>query len=128
MEEKHQLLEQVAPVVGVLLQRFSGLESVIEEPSEMPEPLIQGTIQRMINGDDEKIIEALSELPLFKYRVAALPSMDIWDPRHECYADFIHRNEGATIRWWTECASSIPEPQIKEWLEELWRGSTRRGR
>lgn len=108
--------EKWIPVTFILLERFAGLEELIDQDEDFPCNSLRAILERL-PGDstDISIANALSRMNCFTYRARSPISM--WNPLEQSFASFVHDHKGhvRVFQWDRE----HPEPNvIQAWLLE----------
>ncbi len=104
------------PITFVLLERFAGLEELIDQDEDFPCNSLRTILERLpLDSADEIIAAALSRMNCFTYR--AKSPISLWNPLEQSFAAFAHAHKGhvRVFQWDRE----HPEPNvIQAWLLE----------
>ena len=109
-------MKWVAPIF-LLLERFAGLEELIDRDEDIPINELQRILDRMPkSATDGVIADALSRMNCFTYRVKS-PTSKLWNPLEQSYASFVHAHRGHVRVFQWNCEH--PDPTVTQaWLLE----------
>lgn len=100
----------------LLLERFSGLEEMIDRDEDIPSNAIQMILAALSPGvTDESIADALSRMNCFTYR--AKSPVSLWNPLEQSFVVFGHAHKGHVRVFQWDCEYPAPE-LIRVWLLE----------
>lgn len=115
-------LESWRGVCFDLIEHLVGLEIIMEDPDEHPVPSIRtaiftATAMPTRVGNAELLVQYLSRLPLFEYRVAAQVSDKRWQPLEETFTSFSDRH-WHRLRFWRDWVADPSPSEVARWLRE----------
>lgn len=104
------------PVMFLLMERFAGLDEMIDRDEDIPSNAIQMILASLPQRvTDESIADAFSRMNCFTYR--AKSPVSLWNPLEQSFSAFVraHKEHVRVFQW----DSEYPAPElIRAWLLE----------
>lgn len=114
--QRLRCIHWAAPIF-ILLERFAGLEELIDQDADFPEASIVQVLEQFSTGmpitTDNEIADALSQLNCFTYRVKS--PVALWNPLEQSYVLFCAEAKDHVVVYQIDTEHPAPAT-IRKWL------------